>query len=300
MKINKVVFSSSETFSVFWNLNAKVWKTKLGIEPVCLFFGDRNKVDMSEEYGKVIEMPIMEQWPLLIQITWSKFFHTTTEPDTTWIIGDMDMYPLATDWLTTDIASYPEDYYLHLDADGITQLNGTVYGWANKIITPQNQKDLGHDTNLPAQYHVAKGHMMKNALSIEDSFEASIRHIVESKQYNGTRGYRQCDPIEQHNLWCAEELRSTRALRKSIFEGRVNFRGFFLKSGVGRTDGNHVHSSMYDDERIAYTVDEQRLKEGQYKNLHAVRPFKHFLDEDNCKRRMEATEKLLRKTGMLE
>lgn len=300
MKIDKIIFSSSEPFSVFWNLNAKIWKTKLGIEPVCLFFGDRNKVDMSEEHGKVIEMPIMSQWPLLIQITWSKFFYTTTEPDTTWLLGDMDMYPLATDWLTTNIASYPDDRYLHLDADAITQLNGTQYTWANKVITPENQKDLGHDINLPAQYHCAKGSVMKKALKIENSFEESIRHIVESKRYNGTRSFRECDPIEQHNLWCAEELRSTRFLRNSIFEGLVNFTGLFLKSGVGSTDGDHVHFSMYNEDIGAYVINEERLANGQYKNLHAVRPFSHYLDEATCKRRTLATENILRKAGMLD
>lgn len=300
MKIDKVIFSTSETFSVFWNLNAKVFKTKLGIDPVCLLFGDRSKTNMSEEYGKVIEVPIMPNWPLLIQITWSKFFWPTLEPDTTWLIGDMDMYPLATDWLTTQIADFADDHYLHLDADGITQLNGTQYGWANKVITPQNQKDLGHDTNLPAQYHCAKGGLMKYALDIEGGFEESISNIVTSKQYNGTRAFRECDPIEQHNLWCAEELRSTRALRNSIFNKDVKFTGFFLKSGVGRTDGNHVHSSMYNAEKGEYEVDEERIRTGQYKNLHAVRPFPHFLSEENCKIRTRATENLLRKVGMLD
>jgi hypothetical protein len=281
-------------------LNSKVFRTKLGIEPICLFFGDRSKTNMSEEFGKVIEVPIMKEWPLIIQITWSKFFWTSTEPDTTWLIGDMDMFPLATDWLTSAIAHIPENDYAHLDADGITQLNGTKYTWSNKIINRDNQKDLGHDTNLPAQYHCAKGRVMKNALCLEDNFQESIKHIVESKRYNGERGYRVCDPIEQHNLWCAEELRSTRFLRQSIFEGKVNFHGFFLKSGVGRTDGNHVHSSMYNEDTGSYNIDEERMKEGQYKNLHAVRPFAHFLSPEICQRRMKANEDLLRKAGMLD
>jgi len=68
MKIDKVIFSTSETFSIFWNLNSKLYKTKLGIEPVCLLFGDRSKTDMSEEFGKVIEVPIIPDLPLLIQM----------------------------------------------------------------------------------------------------------------------------------------------------------------------------------------------------------------------------------------
>ena len=61
MKIDKIIFSTSERFSVFWNLNSKLWKTKVGIDPVCLLFGDRRNTDVTEEYGRVIEVPIMQQ-----------------------------------------------------------------------------------------------------------------------------------------------------------------------------------------------------------------------------------------------
>jgi hypothetical protein len=56
IKIDKVIFSTSERFSVFWNLNSRIWKTKLGVEPVCLLFGDRSNTNMSEEFGKIIEV----------------------------------------------------------------------------------------------------------------------------------------------------------------------------------------------------------------------------------------------------
>ena len=74
MKIDKVVFSTSERFSVFWNLNSRVFRTKLGIEPVCLLLGKREGLGLSEEYGPVFEFPILPQYPLIIQITWSKFY----------------------------------------------------------------------------------------------------------------------------------------------------------------------------------------------------------------------------------
>src|SRR5208283_1681548 len=161
MKIDKVIFSTSETFSIFWNLNSKLYKTKLGIEPVCLLFGNRNKTNMSEEFGKVIEVPIIPDLPLLIQITWSKFYWPILEPDVTWLVGDIDLLPLGTHWFTTRIADVPEDNYLHLDANGIVQLSRVPCNWTSPTLTKENLPDYGCPTNLPGHYHCAKGKILK-------------------------------------------------------------------------------------------------------------------------------------------
>lgn len=301
MKIDKVIFSTSERFSVFWNTSAKIWKTKMGIEPVVLLFGDRKNTNMTEEHGTIIEVPIMKEYPLLIQITFSKFFWPTLEPDTTWLLGDMDMYPLCTDYWTTHIAGVPNDHYIHLDADGITQLNGTQYTWADKVITKRNQKDCGFDTNLPAQYHCGLGSVLKRGLKINGTWEDEIRYIVENPHLKGTRGFRPEDPIEQHNLWCAEELRSTRAIRESIFEGAISFRGYFLKSGLRPPGNDIIHKDLYDHQTNEYTdVDFDRLKRGEYKSMHLLRPFPEFYSKDECDRFWKATNKILRGAGMIE
>jgi hypothetical protein len=60
MKINKVIFSSSEEYSDFWNINSKIFKTKFGFDCVCHFFGDRANTNNSEEYGKVIDFKFIE------------------------------------------------------------------------------------------------------------------------------------------------------------------------------------------------------------------------------------------------
>jgi hypothetical protein len=53
-------------------------------------------------------------------------------------IGDIDLFPLAPGWFKDRIAHIPENNYVHLDADGITQLNGTQYTWANKQLHAGN------------------------------------------------------------------------------------------------------------------------------------------------------------------
>jgi len=300
MKIDKIIFSTSETFSVFWNLNAKIWKTNLGIEPVCLFFGDRSKADLSEEHGKVIEVPILPHLPLLIQITWSKFYWPIHEPDATWLIGDIDLYPLQRHWFIDHVAAVPDDHYLHLDADGITQLNGTQYTWANKELNATNLVDLGCPTNMPGHYHCAKGSVFKLALDQNGTFEEELRHIVESKQYHNSRAFREDDPIEQHNLWCAEELRSTKAIRRNLLNGRIKFTGYSLRHGIGRADGDRIDKTSYDESTDRYLYDLERLKKGEYADLHCIRPFRHYLDENICQRRWNATKEVLKIAGMLD
>ena len=299
MRIDKVIFSTSETFSVFWHLNSKLYKTKLGIEPVCLLFGNRSNTDMSEEFGKVIEVPIMPNLPLLIQITWSKFYWPIHEPDTTWLIGDIDLLPLGRRWFTPRIADVPDDNYLHLDADGIIQLSGVPGSWTNKDLTPENMMDYGCPNNLPGHYHCAKGKILKIGLEQNGTFEEEIRHIVTDGQYNNTRGYREDDPIDQHNLWCAEETRSTRAIRRSIISGKIKFTGLSLKTGIDRITGDRLDKTVYLGNEGRYRYDAEKLKNGEYADLHCVRPFHLCCDEAECQRRCNATNHVLQVAGML-
>ena len=107
MKIDKVVFSSSELFAPFWNVQAKVWG-EMGIEPVCLLWGKVENTDMDPSLGEIIEMEFNPDLFESFQITWSKFYHTLSEPDTTWIIGDMDQIPLRRSRFLDDIADLPD------------------------------------------------------------------------------------------------------------------------------------------------------------------------------------------------
>jgi hypothetical protein len=296
MNIDKVVFSTSEAFSVCWNLNSKLYKTKLGIEPVCLLFGQKSNTDMSDEYGQIIEMPINPNFPLLIQITWSKFFHPTTELDKTWLIGDIDLFPLQTYWFKDKIKDINENNYVHLDADGIVQLSGSPYKWANKTMDELNPIYQGHATNMPAHYHVAKGQTFKTVLNTIGSFEEEIAHIVRSGSYNGTRAFRESDPINQNNLWCAEELRSTELIRNAVVNRTVNFTGLHLRNGIGHGNGDRIDRSTLKCEESNkevnsdYKYDETRLKNGEYVDLHAARPFLKYMSQ---------TENVLKLAGMI-
>jgi len=297
MKIDKVIFSTSELFSVFWNLNAKIWATKMGVEPVCLLFGKKANTTMREDYGEIIEMPTLPNIPLLIQITWSKFWWPTQGLEATWMIGDIDHIPMQSAWFVDNIDNVADDTYVHLDANGIADFSGTSFPWAhvNKSTAPLRQApkelnsgnlpDHGHPTNLPGHYHVAKGRVLKTGLNQDGSYETEVKRAHMSG-FGGTRAFRRSDPIDQQNLWCVEECWSTHLIRKNVCNGRIKFAGFApcLDDRTGR-DMN--------DDNDAHNYDDSKLRSSSYVDVHCIRPFAHFLTPDRIEKRWNNIEFLL-------
>jgi len=293
VKIDKAVFAASTEFSVCWNLVSKLYRVKLGIEPVCLLFGQNP--GLSTEYGSVIEMPVKPQWPALVQITWSKFYHVLSEPETTWMVGDIDLMPLQQDWFVKKLEAVPDDHYVHLDADGITQLSGTPYTWTGRGELHQGNMPttVQHETNLPGHYHVGKGATFQRLRTASTTFDDEVQHIV-SHHYGSTRSFRASDPIEQCNLWCAEEKRSTELVREAIRQNRIRFTGFSMRHGIGQSNGDRIDRSTLRDESDGiedtdawraehsvkdYAYDLGRLQRGEYVDLHCARPFTFFMPQ---------------------
>ena len=280
MKIDKVIFTTSVEYSDFWNINSKIFKTKFGIEPVCLLFGERSKTDVTEEYGKVIDMPIIPDLPLLVQITWSKFYYPITEPDTTWFIGDIDMLPLQTQWFTTNLEPIPDDYYVHLNvAGGCITMGMPADHWYKKggII------DGGCD--LPAHYHVAKGSTFQKALEHNTPFEQQLRWMIDSKKYG--LGHYNKDFTGDKFYWCAEEHRTTELIRKNILNNVINFQGFGYNCF---NNGDAINRNGFNKETNDYTYDKDKLINNKFVDVHCMRPFKQYQTQ---------TEKLLKLANMI-
>lgn len=215
MKIDKIVFSSSEEYSGFWNIQSFVWNKFLGIEPVCLLWGKIKNTDMSDKYGQIIEKEYDENLVKSLQLTWSKFHHTATEPNTTWIIGDMDLVPLQKAWFTDKIEKVHEDSYTHLASTEherrgdvldarlnypgwpyrtgrglifnpdiyLKRFNNGITGlpvWGGFVSGPH--ADCGAD--LPAYYHAAKGSTFTKALNLNDgSFKEQVSYIIDKNKF---------------------------------------------------------------------------------------------------------------------
>lgn len=250
MNIDKILFACSEIYASFWPIQARVWKECLDIEPVCLFFGD--KQNMSEEHGQVIEMAYMDHLPKVLQVVWSKFDYPTREPDTTWLIGDIDLIPLQRAHFIDKLALFPSWVYAHLNAEGIN-------------------KEYGGD--FPAHYHASKGQNFE-IFTQGRTFEDQIKHIVASKKYGqgarGGWGQARRDSDADVNYWLAEEHYTSELIWQAIREGMMDCRlvTYNNRHGTERIDRSHFDGTNYNWEH-----DWLRVFRREYVDMHCSRPF---------------------------
>jgi hypothetical protein len=279
MKIDKIVFSSSVDYSPFWNIQAKVWKTKFGIEPVCLLFGGSKKnCGMSEEHGTVHEIPFDPSLPSIIQLQFYKFFFPSTEPDKIWMIGDIDLLPLQTKHFFEGLSNVSDAAYCHFNHSSPAQNHGlSLSNCVDDKGIPLFLKRGGFTTggyDLPANYHAAKGKMMGELFFPSHDFNSTLKEIIESKRYGmGEKWDGQINDIHGNN-WLAEEAYTS----ERIFFGYK--RGAFTEFYGKQYDSTHQHISWHG--RLAdqngrwtpqwtgtdYIYDVNRLKNNGYVDIH--------------------------------
>lgn len=289
MKLDKVVFGCSEAYSPWWNIQSKIWRTKFNVEPICLLFGDKNKCGMSEEYGRIEEMQFDPDLPDIIQIQFCKFFYPNTEPDKTWIIGDIDQIPLQTDYILNSLTSIPDDAYAHLNYTGIAQM-----------LHPSMRKDgfpgLNSDAfvklgptiisgtagfNLPGHYHVAKGHLYKELFFKNKSFKDVIKSVMESKRYGITTpdNLKRLTPNIHGSYWVAEEFYTSEQIWYGIRNKKFN--GFYGKEYHMWNQKIDRIGNIFDQNGrwlpqwngTNYIFNEERLRNNGYMDLHCHRPY---------------------------
>jgi hypothetical protein len=280
VKIDKIVFSCSEppAYSSYWNTNSRLWR-QIGIEPVCLLFGKRANTDMREDHGTVIEMPIIEGLPWALQMVWSKFNHTRSEPDTTWIIGDIDLLPLQRYHFTDRIARIPDEDYACLNSSGISSPRiGMVDGFERRG-SERHGKDKGFiGADLPAHYHVAKGSMFEGLYFCGASFEDSLKMFVESDRY----GLGPMNDYPEHKrtdepywwYWCAEEGYTSYTLFNAMRSGQVTFHGIAYNNTTERVNA-------WDKGKNDYAYNAENVRAGKVVDVHCcwVRPYAGQADQ---------------------
>jgi hypothetical protein len=276
MKIDKVIFSSSTSseYSPFWNLQSELFLTKLGIEPICLLFGKKAETDMHERYGKIIEMEADPALPWALQLVWSKFNFPTSEPDTTWLIGDIDLVPLQHRHFIEKIANIPDTGYAHLNSGGISQPRlGFPEGFLS-VGSERHLKDLGQTSgaDLPGHYHVAKGRQFE-VLTQKRAFLDQIRHIVESDRYgmgvmgNWPKEKRQTDAYWYY--WCAEENYSSELILNAIRTNTLDFFPVYYNNNNGT---ERIDRSLFTND---YVYDPGMVQNHQIVDVHCARPYSH-------------------------
>lgn len=269
MKIDKIIFTCSEQFSPFWNLQSRIWKTKLGIEPVCILFGDKSKSQVSEEFGQVIERSFIQGIPDILQITVSKFLHPAIDPEATWIIGDIDMIPLQTKYFKENLEKIPSDdfVYAHLNFGGIAQSRG---------IDPNVFFEKGGNTtggfDLPGHYHVAKGKLFRSLYGDINDLEKVVRHLVESRRYGmfdpAVQKYIGLDPTIHGSHWCAEENYTSEILSAKSNDKLISLCGMCYDNR-----GQRVDRAGWNPKTKTYFCDPNKLMAGGYVDIHCHRPY---------------------------
>jgi hypothetical protein len=245
MKIDKVIFTSSVEYSDFWEINSRVFKQYLNIEPLLLIFG--SKQGLTEEFGQVIEMEFLPGLPKMVQIALWKFYFTKYEPDTTWLIGDIDQIPLQRYHFKGLIQDLPDDSYVHLAQDSCSRrVSSNEEYW-------RTGESADGSTNLTAHYHVAKGWLFEKFLNLEVPFETHVRNLVSQRlQIMGVSDYDVNDFESRNHFWAFEETYTTNMLRWQ------NVIGFSKKNGLCRSN-------------LSY--DDNLLRSNYYPDIHCPRPF---------------------------
>lgn len=273
MKIDKIVFSSSTLaeYAPFWNLQAKIWKTKMGIEPICLLFGKKSEVNMSEEHGKVIEVEADPSLPWSVQLVWSKFDYPTHDPDSTYLIGDIDLIPLQTAHFVERLADVDDNAYVHLNAGGISAPRLGFHDGFMRAGSQRHVLDAGANggADLPGHYHVAKGRNF-NVLTKGMPFLDQVRHIVNSDRYGlGPMGDKSIKKEENAYwyYWCGEENYSSESICNAIRGGSLNFLPRYYHNGNGH---DRVDRS---DFREDYNYNRGKAEGQGYVDVHCARPY---------------------------
>jgi hypothetical protein len=246
MKIQKVLFSSSDEYLDFWEPISRIFYEKLGIESVLVYFGE---LFASEKYGKVIRVKPLS-YPRRIQLLWSRIWWTKTEPNTTWMLGDIDLFPLQKTRFIDDISDISDDYHVHL---GYNKISNPPDLWMEK-----GSRDGGAD--LVSHYHVAKGHVFDKNFDLHDSFEEACKFIYESKQY-GLGFFCEAFRNEEMMYHCCCEHLTTEKIRNKLKSKSISFDGIWYDYSQCLSRGCKMN------------YDEYLLKNNYYIDFHSLRPY---------------------------
>lgn len=168
MKIDKVIHScnSNPLYSDFWPIVSKIWYQYFNIEPVLLYINDNNTIAKPEtKYGTVIEVQPLANIPVSLQSLWIRYWHPITEPDTVFMISDIDMLPLSKYYFVDSLLNYNDYTYLHI----------------NPCIESYGL--------IPSCYHIGKGALFQEVLDLSTSFEDSVGEVYGFDNTHSTTGW---------------------------------------------------------------------------------------------------------------
>lgn len=234
MKITKAIVSSNDnsTYLDFWPSVSKLWKIKFGIEPVLLYFGD-DVESVSDKYGTVINMDILEDIPVSTQAQCSRIWYAGQCEDEVVITSDIDMLPLSPKYYVDMIADVDDNKFVSLNP-------------------------LNNDTYFPMCYNVGKSSTLKEILDIDDEWEPFMRKLIK---------WAESDECEDHygngNYWSLDETWTSTHVNayKNVDPSRIH--------PIRRPNG--VNGFRIDRPHWVYDVN--LIAQDYYFDSHSIRPY---------------------------
>lgn len=250
MKIEKVIFTIDDNphYKLFWESISRHFKIKMNLNSKLFVIGENSDIsDYSTLYGEVEFVKKVENVPTIIQALIGKFYLTNSEPETTWLIGDLDLYPLQQYHFKDRIENIDDSKYVHL--------NPYAYGqnWRNSI------------NGLAGYFHVAKGKVFESELGFTNkSFEDVCLEILNSDRWG----------IQFHNLPASQESKHA-SPHWGWFCCEEMYTGEKLKNSLNLVELPPIDSNYNRIDRSTMNYDEELLKKGHYIDFHAPRPYEN-------------------------
>ena len=244
MKIDKVIMSCNDNpfYHEYWPIISKVWKIKFEIEPVLVFIGDASK--MTQEFGTVIGVKKLDDAPEHTQAQWGRYWYTQMEPETIWLISDIDMMPLSRQYFIDSIVNLDQsiDPIVHFNTDG---------------------------NSLPTCYTAGSGKARKESLDLVEDFSESIKKLRWSEN-----DYNHAPAGETLKHWYAEENYAENKLKHWIEFFPERFFVVNRPNGFGSNRMDRGHNEMP-------VWNKEILKRGLYMDFHMPRPMSRFGEQIN-------------------
>ena len=215
----KVIHSCDDNpyYLDFWPLVSRVWKERIGYDPVLIHIGTKS---VSSEYGEVIKINPIEHHDVYIQTQLSRLWYPQFEPDVLWITSDIDMFPISKTYWKENI--------------------NDDYNWCNLNTNLKNY--------FPICYNVATGENFKKILKINESFDEFIFHVIE-KYKKQTKIHKPENWNEKEfNMWGLDEYFISDVVSSYRDNGGNVYQPLRLD---GFHDGRRINrTEVYDVEKI--------------------------------------------------
>ncbi len=244
MKIEYAIISSDDnsTYLDFWPVVSKLWKIKFDITPILIYFGE-NADKISTEYGKVYNLPIVDNIPIATLAQCSRIWVAGQFGSSVVITSDIDMLPLSPDYFIHNIADVDDDKIIHL--------NPTV-----------------NETYYSVCYYIAKSSTLKHVLDLNYEWPTFMRILMRFSKANNQ--YIRLEGFGEH--WHLDEVYPTTKINIykqdhpdiMVHHYRKHRK---LLSGIDRND---------------WVYDLALVEQDFYEDSHCIRPYsKHNAEIDN-------------------